>query len=94
MGANGLILERSNGTVLGLTIRNFPGNGIFIAAGANANTIGGNRKVGTGPNTQGNTIILNGGDGLKVQGNGTRIWGNNIGTDAAAWPIWATGRMA
>ena len=82
-GANGLILERSSCTVLGLTIRNFPGNGIFIAAGANSNTIGGNRKAGAGPNGQGNAIILNRGDGLKVQGNGTRIWGNTIGTDAA-----------
>ena len=36
VGTNGLILERSSCTVLGLTIRNFPGNGIFIAAGANS----------------------------------------------------------
>ncbi len=83
VGTNGLILERSSCTVLGLTVRNFPGNGIFIAAGANSSTIGGNRKVGAGPNGQGNAIILNGGDGLKVQGNGARIWGNTIGTDAA-----------
>jgi hypothetical protein len=85
-GTNGLIIEGDNNTVRGLTFRNFKSNGLILQNGASGNLIGGDRLVGTGPNRQGNEIILNGGNGVDLRGAGTDgnvLRGNFIGISSA-----------
>jgi len=89
-GTNGLIIEADNCVVRGLTIRNFKSNGVYIAAGASNNTIGGDRsiKTATGPNGQGNLIVLNGGSGIEIRGDGNYVQGNYIGVDGSGTWDW------
>jgi parallel beta-helix repeat protein len=78
----GLIVQSNGNTIRGLTIQNFTANGIFIGSGTSGNSIGGDRKVGAGPNGQGNQIVSNGGSGIEIQGaNSNVIRGNYIGVD-------------
>lgn len=81
-GTRGLVIEASNCSVRGLQIRDFKSDGVFVAAGASGNTIGGNRSDGDGPNGQGNLITGNGGSGVALMGNGNIVEGNYIGLDA------------
>lgn len=87
-GTNGLIIEADNCTIRGLTIRDFGSNGIFVSSTASGTTIGGDRGVGSGPNGQGNLIVLNGGSGLEIRGEGSRVQGNYIGVDGSGTWDW------
>lgn len=80
---NGLELYYDRCILQGLTIRNFPSSGIQIAPGADENTIGGDRNAGAGPNGQGNLIVGNEVDGIKIQGSRNRVQGNLIGVERA-----------
>ncbi len=80
-GANGLVIDADNCIIRGLTIQHFSENGIWVEKGANGNIIGGNRYAGSGPNGQGNLIILNGTTGISILGNNNQILGNYIGID-------------
>ena len=86
---NGLIIEADDCVIQGLTIQNFRSNGVFIAAGATRNTIGGDRGAGDGPDFQGNLIISNGGSGVEVRGDNNLVQGNYIGIDRSGW--WRSG---
>ena len=79
---DGLVIEGDNCVVRGLTIQNFPSNGIFVAAGATGNTIGGDRAVGDGPSGQGNIIVYNGASGVSIRGDANLVRGNFIGNFA------------
>jgi len=74
----------SDGNIVqGLQVVNFLGAGIVLSGGAQGNTVGGNRSIGSGPLGQGN-LINNGGTGIGLWGEGTSfntITGNLIGTD-------------
>ncbi len=85
---NGFELWSDECVVQGLTIRGFPGSGIYIVEGADGNTIGGSRAVGAGPNGEGNLIVLNGMDGIKIHGDGTLVQGNTIGIDPKDLEDW------
>ena len=87
-GVNGFVIEADGNTIRGFTIQNFSSSGIFIDANANNNVIGGDRTIGTGPNGQGNTIGLNGGDGIGVWGTNNWIRGNFIGVEITGQFDW------
>ncbi len=80
---NGLVIEGDSCVVQGLTIQNFSSNGVFIAAEANGNTIGGDQDAGAGPNGQGNLIVFNKGNGIEIRGDGNLVQGNTIGVDGS-----------
>ena len=87
-GTNGLIIEGRHCRIQGLRIQYFASNGVYIAAGATNNTVGGDRSIGAGPNGQGNLIASNGGSGLEIRGNGNLVQGNYIGVDPTGWWDW------
>ena len=83
-GTNGLIVNSDNCVIRGLTIKNFPGNGIIVIPGGAGNRIGGDRSLGSGPNGQGNLIIATGGSGVEIRGpgaDGNLVQGNYIGIE-------------
>jgi hypothetical protein len=88
-GTNGLVIRGDNCVIRGLTIQNFPSNGIIIEPDTNdnraaGNVIGGDRSVGSGPNGQGNLIIANGDSGIDIHSTGAisnTVRGNYIGIE-------------
>jgi len=84
------ILSDGN-TIQGLQIVNFsPGAGIVLAGGAQNNTIGGDRSIGSGPLGQGN-LVAYGDIGIGLWDYGTSfntITGNLIGTDPTGAEDW------
>jgi hypothetical protein len=80
----GFTIRSSGNAVRGLQVVNFPDIGVWLAYGAQHNTIGGDRNIGDGPLGQGNLISGNDMDGIKLSGTDTMnntIRGNYIGTD-------------
>ncbi len=80
---NGLEATSNGNTVQGLQIVSFSNSGISIGGGAQNNTIGGDRTIGSGPLGQGNLLSGNY-VGINLQEDGTSfntIMGNLIGTD-------------
>ena len=77
--ANGFVIQADGNTIRGFTIQNFSNSGVFIASGAENNTVGGERTVGSGPSGRGNTIGRNSGDGIGIWGNNNLVLGNYIG---------------
>lgn len=79
--ANGLIIASDSNQVKGLSILNFPANGIFI--NGCANIIGGNRLYGNGAIGEGNVLSSNKESGVALGeiAKGNIIRGNLIGTD-------------
>jgi parallel beta-helix repeat protein len=83
---HGLVITSSDNVVRGLQVLHFPGIGIVIENGAQHNTVGGDRTIGSGPTGQGNVISANRIEGVRIAGVGTDhnlVIGNNLGTDAA-----------
>lgn len=80
-GTYGLTIQADLCVIRGLTIQRFDWDGIRIEPGADSNTIGGDRRVGVGPNGQGNLIILNQASGISIRGGANLIRGNYIGVD-------------
>ncbi len=80
-GTSGLVITANNCVVRGLTIQRFPENGIWIEINATGNIIGGDRTAGSGPNGQGNLIILNGTTGISILGDNNQVLGNYLGVD-------------
>lgn len=83
---------RSNGNIIqGLQIVNFsPAVGITLAGGAQNNTIGGDRSVGSGPLGQGN-LVSKVNTGIALFDDGTSfntVTGNLIGTDPTGTDAW------
>jgi len=79
----GLEIISNGNTIRGLQIVNFSGIGIIVVGGAQHNTIGGDRTIGSGPLGQGNLCSGNNG-GICLWDEGTSyntITGNLIGTD-------------
>ena len=80
----GLVINGVQGVTLqGLQIMNFY-VGVLLRDGANYNTLGGDRAIGTGLLGQGNLISANTYSGIQLQNTGTMhnsILGNFIGTD-------------
>lgn len=91
-GTHGLTLTADGGTVRGLRIQNFSGNGIVVTSGADNNVIGGDRNQGSGPGGQGNVIGVNGGDGIEIRGSGNQVRGNYIGIDVSGLWDWGNGK--
>jgi hypothetical protein len=84
----GLTILSDGNTIRGLQIINFTGAG-FDLEGANHNTIGGDRSVGSGPVGQGNLSSGNA-DGIVLYGaSDNLIAGNLIGTNANATEAFA-----
>jgi LysM repeat protein len=77
----GLLVASDNNVIRGLQIYYFPKEGIEIQAGADHNTIGGDRTSGSGPTGEGNVISGNGVDGIAINSNHNLVMGNFIGTD-------------
>ena len=80
----GLEIISGGNTIQGLQVVNFSGAGIVLSGGAQNNTIGGDRSIGSGPLGQGNLASGNN-IGIGIWGDGTSsntITGNLIGTDA------------
>jgi titin len=86
---DGLSLHGDGCGVRGLTIQNFPRDGIVIESGASGNGIGGDRSIGVGPNGQGNLIVQNGSSGISVRGDRNVVRGNFVGVDSSG--RWALG---
>ena len=87
---HGLEIYSDGNTVRGLQIVNFSGAGIVIGGGAQCNTIGGNRSIGSGPVGQGN-LVGNGTVGIGLWDDATSfntITGNLIGTDPTGIDDW------
>ena len=87
---HGLEIYSNGNTVRGLQIVNFSSAGIVIGGGAQYNTIGGNRSIGSGPVGQGN-LVGNGDVGIGLWDDATSfniITGNLIGTDPAGVYAW------
>jgi len=87
---HGLEIYSNGNTVRGLQIVNFSGTGIVIGGGAQYNTIGGNRSIGSGPVGQGN-LVGNGTVGIGLWDDATSfntITGNLIGTDPTGIDDW------
>ncbi len=84
--AYGLSISSNNNIIRGLQITGFSQAGIGLNGGAQNNTIGGDRDIGTGLLGQGNLITGDGTFGIGLWGNGTSfntIQGNFIGTDVS-----------
>ena len=88
---SGLEIVSDGNTIQGLqTVNVSPGAGISLSGGAQRNTIGGDRRVGSGPLGQGNLVSGNG-IGIRLIDEGTSfntITGNLIGTDATEADAW------
>jgi len=89
--AHGLDINSNGNIIHGLQIVNFsPGTGIALSGGAQNNTIGGDRSVGSGPLGQGN-LVSKVNIGIALFDDGTSfntITGNLIGTDPAGTEAW------
>jgi parallel beta-helix repeat protein len=82
-GGSGLNIASDNNIIRGLQFLHFSNSGIWLDPGAENNTIGGDRTIGSGPMGQGNLISGNF-IGINIVGSGTMsntIVGNLIGTD-------------
>lgn len=90
--AHGLDINSDGNIIQGLQIVNFsPGTGIALGGGAQYNTVGGDRSVGSGPLGQGN-LVSNVNTGIALWGEGTSfntVTGNLIGTDPAGIDAWS-----
>ncbi|MCY3018454.1 MAG: tandem-95 repeat protein [Planctomycetota bacterium] len=64
---DGIVISSDGNKVQGLTILGFTGSGVTIVDGKN-NVLGGDRKVGAGPNGQGLRIAGNGTYGILITG--------------------------
>ena len=88
---SGLEIGSDGNIVQGLQIANFsPGTGIALGGGAQYNTIGGDRSIGSGPLGEGN-LVSNVNTGITLFDDGTSlniITGNLIGTDPAGIKAW------
>lgn len=87
---NCISIRSNKNTVRGLQIINFPGSGIALMDGAQYNTIGGRRDVGSGLIGQGNLSSHNR-TGIDLQGESTSyniISGNMIGVRADGSTEW------
>lgn len=85
---NGFLIQADGCTIRGFIIQRFPGSGIFVDAGADNNTIGGDRNQGNGPTGQGNVIGSNGGDGIGIWGNNNNVRGNYVGIEVTGQYDW------
>lgn len=87
-----LQISSDGNAVRGLQFVNFiPGAGIVLSGGAQNNTIGGDRSIGSGPVGRGN-LVSNGEVGIGLWDDGTSfntITGNLIGTDATGTDAWS-----
>ena len=87
-----LQISSDGNAVRGLQFVNFiPGAGIVLFGGAQNNTIGGDRSLGSGPVGRGN-LVSNGEVGIGLWDDGTSfntITGNLIGTDATGTDAWS-----
>ena len=88
---DGLTMQADECVVRGLTVQNFGGVGILVAAGAGGNVIGGDRTLGAGPHGQGNLIVHNGGSGIEIRGDDTLVQGNLVGVDGSGGWDWGNG---
>lgn len=82
----GLRLVSDNNTIRGLQIVGFSLAGVALSGGAQNNTVGGDRGLGSGPLGQGNLITSDGNFGVALWNSGTSfntIEGNYIGTDVS-----------
>ncbi len=79
----GLTIQADLCVIRGLTIQRFGWDGIRIEPGADGNIIGGDRRIGVGPNGQGNLIILNQASGISIRGGANLVRGNYIGVDGS-----------
>ncbi len=79
----GISIDSNNNTIRGLQILNFSLGGVAIEGpGADNNTIGGDRTIGSGPLGQGNLISANdSGIQIAAGASGNSVVGNLIGTD-------------
>ena len=88
---SGLEINSDGNIVQGLQIVNFsPAAGIALRSGAQNNTIGGDRSVGSGPLGQGN-LVSKVNTGIALFDDGTSfntITGNLIGTDPTGIKSW------
>ena len=95
--AHGLDINSDGNIIQGLQIVNFsPGTGIALGGGAQYNTVGGDRSVGSGPLGQGNLVSkVNTGIGLFDDGTSfNTITGNLIGTDPTGMDAWGNDSVA
>ncbi|MBN1460408.1 MAG: right-handed parallel beta-helix repeat-containing protein [Armatimonadetes bacterium] len=83
-GLHGLYINSNDNVVRGLQIVSWGAEGIILAEGANHNTIGGDRGVGSGPLGQGNLCSGNK-TGVAIEGVSSfnTIQGNLIGVDGS-----------
>jgi ligand-binding sensor domain-containing protein len=82
--SSGLLIISNGNVIRGLQILHFPGDGVEISGGAQNNTLGGNRTVGSGLMGQGNLVSGNGGNGISIYGAmSNTVSGNYIGTDVS-----------
>ena len=82
-GTIGLLIQSNSNVVKGLTIVNFPGDGVRIE-NSSLNTIGGRYTIGTAPHGEGNIITRGGDNGVHITGGtamSNTIIGNLIGVD-------------
>ena len=89
--ADGFRITSNGNMIKGLTIINFPGNGITISDGASHNVIGGDFTVGSAPHGEGNIITANRDCGVIIEGSGTMsntVSGNLIGLDVDGTRDW------
>jgi hypothetical protein len=87
---NALQVTSNSNTIQGVQIINVSGAGIALCAGAQYNTIGGDRAIGAGPIGQGN-LISKGEIGIGLWDAGTSyntITGNLIGVDVTRKKDW------
>jgi hypothetical protein len=85
-GTSGLTIEADNCVIRGLTVQHFPKDGIFIAAGATGNIIGGsNASPGGTCSGECNLIIFNEASGISIRGNANLVRGNYVGIDRSGW---------
>ena len=78
----GLEIVSDGNTIRGLQVINFTGTGIVVAGHGQDNTIGGDRKIGSGPTGQGNMTNNNDfGIGLWDYATSNTVIGNLVGTD-------------
>lgn len=76
----GIELSSNYNSIFGLQVVHFTGPGILINPDSGFNTVGGDRRIGSGLLGQGN-LFSDTSDGIAIMGSGNTIAGNLIGTD-------------